>query len=70
MNGQNARIYQFSPRQRTHKQSEPWLNEATVGRHFGVSTRTIRRWRLEGMPSRMLGGSRRFRLLRGRSLAR
>lgn len=41
---------------------EPWLGEDTIARHYGVSTRTIRRWRRIGMPSRVFGGVRRYRL--------
>ena len=41
---------------------EPWLGEAQVAGHYGVSTRTIRRWRRIGMPSRVFGGVRRYRL--------
>jgi hypothetical protein len=41
---------------------EPWLDEHAVARHYGVSTRTIRRWRASGMPSRTFGGVRRYRL--------
>lgn len=59
---QSASIFQFAPSDPAGEQVEPWLNEDAVGRHFGVSTRTVRRWRLQGMPSRMLGGCRRFRL--------
>lgn len=41
---------------------EPWLDEGMVARHYGVSARTIRRWRRIGMPSRVFGGVRRYRL--------
>jgi hypothetical protein len=41
---------------------EPWLDERAVARHYGVSTRTVRRWRAAGMPSRSIGGARRYRL--------
>ena len=41
---------------------EPWLDERVVASHYGVSTRTIRRWRAGGMPSRVFGGVRRYRL--------
>ena len=41
---------------------EPWLDERAVAGHYGVSTRTIRRWRTGGMPSRVFGGVRRYRL--------
>lgn len=56
---QGAQIIPFRPRD---AQQEPWLRESQLAQHFGVSERTIRRWRKEGMPSRLLGGSRRFRL--------
>ena len=41
---------------------EPWLDERALARHYGVSTRTVRRWRAGGMPSRLFGGVRRYRL--------
>jgi len=41
---------------------EPWVGEEAVARHYAVSTRTVRRWRVAGMPSRLLGGRRRFRI--------
>jgi len=41
---------------------EPWLDERAVASHYGVSTRTVRRWRADGMPSRAFGGVRRYRL--------
>jgi hypothetical protein len=41
---------------------EPWWDEGMIARHYGVSTRTIRRWRRIGMPSRVFGGVRRYRL--------
>lgn len=41
---------------------EAWVGESAIARHFGVSSRTVRRWRGEGMPSRLLGGSRRYRI--------
>jgi hypothetical protein len=41
---------------------EPWLAERAIALHYGVSTRTIRRWRIGGMPSRVFGGVRRYRL--------
>jgi hypothetical protein len=42
---------------------EPWLGEDAIARHYGVSTRTNRRSRRFGMPSREFGGVRRYRLL-------
>jgi hypothetical protein len=44
------------------EQRERWVDERVVSRHFGVSTRTVRRWRAMGMPSLLLGGARRYRL--------
>jgi hypothetical protein len=41
---------------------EPWLDERGLANHYRVSTRTIRRWRASGMPSRVFGGVRRYRL--------
>jgi hypothetical protein len=41
---------------------EPWLSERVLAGQFGVSTRTVRRWRVAGMPSRVFGGVRRYRL--------
>lgn len=41
---------------------EPYVDEAALARHFGVGERTVRRWRKEGMPSRKLAGSRRYRV--------
>jgi hypothetical protein len=41
---------------------ERWVDERKVASHFGVSTRTIRRWRRAGMPSEKFRGARRYRL--------
>lgn len=41
---------------------EPWLDERALATYYGVSTRTIRRWRAGGMPSRVFGCVRRYRL--------
>ena len=41
---------------------DSWVSEIVIARHYNVSARTVRRWRAQGMPSRLLGGSRRFRL--------
>lgn len=57
-----ARIFAFPERQHDGEMWEPWVDELHVARHFGVSTRTVRRWRDAGMPSRQFGRSRRFRL--------
>jgi hypothetical protein len=62
MNEKGAEVIAFPPRRRGGELWEPWLTEAVIARHYSVSARTVRRWRAQGMPSRMLGGSRRFRL--------
>lgn len=41
---------------------EAWVDEPALARHLGVSTRTLRRWRQAGMPSRRMGGTRRYRI--------
>lgn len=41
---------------------EPWLNKRQVAAHYGRSTRWIELRVREGLPSRMLGGRRAFRL--------
>ena len=41
---------------------EPWVDEDVVARHFRTSARTVRRWRARGMPSKKVGGLRRYRL--------
>jgi len=62
MSAQSARVFEFPVRHKDGEVWEPWLTTADLARHFKVSPRTIRRWSTEGMPSRMIGGSRRFRL--------
>jgi hypothetical protein len=57
-----AQVLPFPTRRRGAQQWEPWLTEAIVAAHFNVSERTVRRWRGAGMPSRLMGSSRRFRL--------
>jgi hypothetical protein len=42
--------------------TEPWVTQAEVAAHFGVTTSTIRRWQRHGMPSAKLAGRRRYRL--------
>jgi hypothetical protein len=57
-----AQVIPFPPRQRGRERWEPWVTDAVVARHYDVSTRTVRRWRKAGMPSRMFRSCRRFRL--------
>lgn len=57
-----ARIIAFPERRRDGELWEPWVDEQRVALHFDVSTRTVRRWREDGMPSQQFGRSRRFRL--------
>jgi phage terminase Nu1 subunit (DNA packaging protein) len=57
-----AQILPFPERQRDGVVWEPWVDERQVARHFDVSSRTVRRWRDQGMPSQKVGGLRRFRL--------
>jgi Helix-turn-helix domain len=57
-----ADVFAFPPRRRENEVWEPWVSGAVIARHYNVSTRTVRRWRALGMPSRMVGGARRFRL--------
>ena len=42
--------------------TEPWLSKQQVAGHYGRSTRWIELRMREGLPSRMLGGRRAFRL--------
>jgi hypothetical protein len=42
--------------------SEPWLSKRQVADHFGRSTRWVELRVREGLPSRMIGGRRGFRL--------
>ena len=41
---------------------EAWVDERAIARHFGASERTVRRWRVLGMPSHLFGGLRRYRI--------
>ena len=41
---------------------EPWLSKQQIAGHYGRSTRWIELRMREGLPSRMLGGRRAFRL--------
>ncbi len=36
---------------------EPWVRKQQVAEHFGVSERTLERWRAEGMPCRRLSST-------------
>lgn len=62
MTARNAQIVPFPERRRDGELWEPWVDEGVVARHFGVSGRTVRRWGRLGLPSRKVGGARRFRL--------
>lgn len=42
--------------------TEPWVSKRAVARHYGRSTRWIELRMRDGLPSRMLGGRRAFRL--------
>jgi phage terminase Nu1 subunit (DNA packaging protein) len=41
---------------------EPWVRASRIAEHFGVSTRTVQRWRAEGAPCLVIGGSVRYRI--------
>lgn len=62
MSVEGARIIPFPAREREGVTWEPWVGERVVAQHFGVSDRTVRRWMAAGMPSRLVGASRRYRL--------
>jgi hypothetical protein len=42
--------------------SEPWVTKKQLAAHFKFSTRWVELRVREGMPSRMIGGYRRFRV--------
>jgi predicted DNA-binding transcriptional regulator AlpA len=42
--------------------TEPWISKRALAQHYGRSTRWIELRMREGLPSRMLGGRRAFRL--------
>jgi hypothetical protein len=42
--------------------TEPWVTKRQVAAHFGFSTRWVELRIRDGLPSRMFGGRRRFRL--------
>jgi hypothetical protein len=41
---------------------EPWLTKKQLARHLGFSTRWVELRLRDGLPSRLIGGRRRFRL--------
>jgi hypothetical protein len=41
---------------------EPWLSKREIASHFGRSTRWVELRMREGLPSKMIGGRRGFRL--------
>ena len=47
---------------RGHFQWEPWVNKAQVASYLGRSKRWVELMAREGMPSRMIGGRRAYRL--------
>jgi len=57
-----GRVIAFPERRVDGEIWEPWVDEHAIAAHFAVSTRTVRRWRLAGCPSRLIVGARRFRL--------
>jgi phage terminase Nu1 subunit (DNA packaging protein) len=63
MSAQPSNVVRF-PARRTEDGHvyEPWIDAAALARHFGVSSRTVRRWRDAGMPSGAFGGARRYRV--------
>jgi predicted DNA-binding transcriptional regulator AlpA len=42
--------------------SEPWVSKAQVAAHFGRSKRWVELMARKGLPSRMIGGRRAYRL--------
>jgi transposase len=59
---EHARIIPFPAQRREGVTWEPWVDETKVAKHFGVSTRTVRRWLEAGCPTRLVGRQRRYRL--------
>jgi hypothetical protein len=57
-----AQVIAFPERRVDGHTWEAWVDEHQIARHFHTSTRTVRRWRAQGMPSRLIGGSRRYRI--------
>lgn len=59
----SGQIVQFpAPHGEDGRPWEAWVDETVVARHFSASTRTVRRWMAQGMPSQLIGGLRRYRL--------
>lgn len=59
----SGELVQFPPRHDEAGQAwEAWVDEIAVAHHFSCSARTVRRWQASGMPSRLIGGLRRYRL--------
>lgn len=56
------KIVRFPQRYVDGEAWEPWVDEHAIARHFSVSTRTVRRWRVAGMPSLLVGAQRRYRI--------
>jgi hypothetical protein len=44
------------------RSAEPWLSKRQIADHFGRSTRWVELRVREGLPSKMIGGRRSFRL--------
>lgn len=44
------------------RSTEPWLSKRQIATHYGRSTRWIELMARQGMPSRMIGGRRAYRL--------
>jgi hypothetical protein len=44
------------------RSAEPWLSKRQVADHYGRSTRWLELKAREGLPSRMIGGRRGYRL--------
>ena len=54
----SAQIYAF----RRQPGFEPWVSKAQVAAYLGRSTRWVELMARKGMPSRMIGGRRAYRL--------
>jgi hypothetical protein len=57
-----GRVIPFPERRVDGEAWEPWVDEKVLARHFGVTGRTVRNWRAAGMPSRLIGGARRYKI--------